>query len=135
GTWSLYAVDDSTLDSGTIANGWSLTFSTSTLVTSSADLAVTMVDSPHPATVSNLLTYTITITNYGPGTATNVISSYTLPAGVTYRTNIDLRTGEVCDSNPTITNSSGVVVTLRHGDFPKDTGVALQLVVLPNGIG
>jgi len=136
GTWSLYVVDDSRLDSGTIANGWSLSFVNSTPVPSSADVVVTMSASPNPATVSNALTYTITITNYGPSTATSVRSSYALPPGTTYVTNLDLLTGQVCDPNPVITsNANGVVVTLSHGDFPKDRGVALQVTVIPNNIG
>ena len=135
GIWSLYIVDDSSLDSGSITNGWSLTFLTSTPVAPSADLAMTMTDSPHPAVLSNLLTYTITITNYGPSTATGVTSSYTLPPGTIYVTNYNLISGVTPNPTTVTSNANGVVVTIQHGTFPKDTGVAFALVVIPTSVG
>ena len=49
-----------------------------------ADLALTNTDSPDPVTVSNTLTYTITVTNNGPDTATDVVLTDTLPSSVTF---------------------------------------------------
>src|SRR5262249_30269090 len=47
-----------------------------------ADLAVTKtVDNPNP-NVGDTVTYTITVTNLGPDTATNITLHDTLPAGV-----------------------------------------------------
>jgi len=46
----------------------------------SADLAVTKVDTPDPATAGSDLFYTITVTNAGPDTATSVSLTDTLPA-------------------------------------------------------
>ncbi len=49
-----------------------------------ADLVLAKTDSPDPVTVGNNLTYTITVTNSGPDTATNVVVTDTLPGGVTF---------------------------------------------------
>jgi uncharacterized repeat protein (TIGR01451 family) len=55
-----------------------------TTVAASADLSVTKVDTPDPVTAGNNLTYTITVNNAGPSTATTVALSDTLPAGTTF---------------------------------------------------
>ena len=48
------------------------------------DLELTMVDSPDPVVGGNPLTYTVTINNLGPGPATLVQLTDTLPAGATF---------------------------------------------------
>ena len=45
----------------------------------SADLTVSKVDSPDPVVVGKRLTYTITVTNLGPDTATGVALTDDLP--------------------------------------------------------
>jgi uncharacterized repeat protein (TIGR01451 family) len=47
-----------------------------------ANLVVSLTDSPNPIVVGNTLTYTITVTNNGPATAPNVLVTNYLPAGV-----------------------------------------------------
>lgn len=59
---------------------------TSTLVTSGADLAVGLTDTPDPATHSGLVTYTIGVVNNGTTTANSVSVSQTLPAGASFDT-------------------------------------------------
>ncbi len=49
-----------------------------------ADLAIVKADSPDPVRVGDDLTYTLTVTNHGPGTATGVTVTDPLPAGVTF---------------------------------------------------
>src|ERR1035437_2836698 len=48
-----------------------------------ADLSITKTDAPDPVTAGSTLTYTITVTNAGPGTASNVSWSDTVPPGLT----------------------------------------------------
>ncbi|MCB0035441.1 MAG: DUF11 domain-containing protein, partial [Anaerolineales bacterium] len=54
-----------------------------TTVVRLANLAITKEDSPDPVLPGATLTYTITVLNNGPYTATNVIVTDTLPSGLT----------------------------------------------------
>jgi uncharacterized repeat protein (TIGR01451 family) len=49
-----------------------------------ADVSVSKVDTSDPVPAGNNLSYTITITNAGPGLATSAVLSDTLPAGTTF---------------------------------------------------
>jgi uncharacterized repeat protein (TIGR01451 family) len=49
-----------------------------------ANLAITKVDSPDPVIAGNQLNYTIQVTNNGPGSATQVVVTDQLPAGVVF---------------------------------------------------
>jgi uncharacterized repeat protein (TIGR01451 family) len=51
-----------------------------------ADLAVVKTAGPGPFTVGQQITYTLTVTNQGPATDTNVVLVDQLPAGVTFIT-------------------------------------------------
>ena len=55
-----------------------------TVVSPTADLAISLFDSPNPLLLGNDLTYTITVSNGGPATATGVIVSDTLPPAVNF---------------------------------------------------
>jgi uncharacterized repeat protein (TIGR01451 family) len=57
---------------------------TATLVTTAADLGVTMTDTPDPIAVGDVLTYDLIVTNRGPGFAYDVQLTNTLPPGVTF---------------------------------------------------
>jgi len=54
------------------------------VVAATSDLAITKTDSPDPVNAGSPLTYTITVSNAGPNTATNVVVTDALPAGVTF---------------------------------------------------
>ena len=58
------------------------TATATTSVGPSADLALTLTDSPDPAVVDSNWVYTITVTNNGPSTASGVVVNQTLPANV-----------------------------------------------------
>jgi uncharacterized repeat protein (TIGR01451 family) len=57
---------------------------TTTVGTGSADLSLTKTDSPDPVSPGTNITYTITLNNAGPATATTVSLSDTTPAGTTF---------------------------------------------------
>lgn len=50
----------------------------------SADISVTKVGAPNPATVNEELTYTVTVSNSGPDVAANVVLTDTLPTGAIF---------------------------------------------------
>jgi uncharacterized repeat protein (TIGR01451 family) len=83
GTWQLFVLDDAVLNTGIISNGWILNLTTANPVGASADLSLTMTPSASAIIVSNNLSYTLTVTNYGPSISTNVLVSDTLPLSVT----------------------------------------------------
>jgi uncharacterized repeat protein (TIGR01451 family) len=49
-----------------------------------ADLALTMTDAPDPVSAKGSVTYTLQVTNQGPGSAPGAGITDTLPAGVTF---------------------------------------------------
>jgi uncharacterized repeat protein (TIGR01451 family) len=55
-----------------------------TAVAASADVSVTLIDTPDPVLAGNNLTYTITVTNSGPSNAASVSLANSLPAGTTF---------------------------------------------------
>ena len=58
--------------------------SATTTVRDTADLSVSMTDSPDPVNVGQQLTYTLAVTNGGPSAASAVTLTDTLPAGVKF---------------------------------------------------
>jgi uncharacterized repeat protein (TIGR01451 family) len=84
GNWSLYVVDDSLGDAGSIAGGWTLQLTTVNPVNPVADLVLTITDTPDLIYVGGDLTYTIGVINNGPAIATGVTVTDTLPAGVSF---------------------------------------------------
>src|SRR6266545_4604253 len=82
--------------------------SLSAQVNAIADLAITKADSPDPVITGNDLTYTVTVTNNGPDTATSVIVTDNLPAETTY-VSCSSTGGGVCGgsgNNQTVTFAS-----------------------------
>jgi subtilisin-like proprotein convertase family protein len=77
GTWSLYVVDDSTGDTGTISGGWGLTIATSA---SAAASTTTVASSVNPSAVGQSVTFTAHVTSGGnPVTSGNV--TFTIDGG------------------------------------------------------
>lgn len=71
-------------------------------ITRSAVLTITKTDTPDPVAVGANLTYTILVTNTGPSTATNVVVSDTLPAGLTF-TSVNTTAGTASEAAGVIT--------------------------------
>ena len=72
-----------------------------TTVGPSANLALTLTDSPDPAVVNSNWIYTITVTNIGPSTASGVVVNQTFPAS--------LIIVSATSASATITTNSGTV--------------------------
>lgn len=125
GTWSLYVLDDVAAFSGAINNGWSLAINTVNVVTPTVDLVVGMTASPSPAIVTSNLTYTISITNAGPSTATNLIVTDVLPAGAAFVS---------CSTSGSYSTNTGTV-TFSLGSLPLNGVANVTLVISPASIG
>jgi len=124
GAWALYVFDDQPLFSGNIADGWRLNLDLTGPVPGAADLALRMKAAATVVATSNL-TYTLTVTNFGPSLATNVVVTNLLPAGTV-----------LTDASPTngVTHAAGVV-TWRIGSLAKDAFTNLTLVIQTGAAG
>lgn len=90
-----------------------------------ADLSITKTDSPDPVTAGSSLTYTITIANNGPNTATGVTLTDTLPGSVTF-----------VSSTPSQGFCSGAaVVTCSIGSLANSASATVAIVVTPTAAG
>lgn len=100
---------------GTDGNAANDSASQSTTVTAVVGLAVTVTDSPDPVVAGTPLTYTMTVGNSGPSSATSVALRNTLPATVAY---LSGSPGCVVTS-PRVTCSRGVMA-VDAPDGPPD---------------
>ncbi len=78
------------------------TATATTTVNANVDVAVVKTDSADPVVAGGTLTYTITVTNNGPSTATNVVVTDPLPTGLTF-------TSGTATNSGTVTNAANVV--------------------------
>ena len=96
-----------------------------TTVNALADLVLTKTDSLDPIIAGNNLTYTIKVTNNGPGVATGVIVTDTLPTGVTL---VKATTSQgSCNGKTTVTCN---IDTLNSG-----ANATVTLLVTPTEVG
>ncbi len=79
-------------------------------VTPAADLRLTGVDSPDPVSVQSNLTYTLTVTNRGPSSATGVTVTDVLPANVIFGSAVASQ-GTCSESGGTVTCSLGTLAS------------------------
>jgi uncharacterized repeat protein (TIGR01451 family) len=95
-------------------------------ITATSDLSLTKTGSPNPVTVGGTLTYTITVNNGGPSTATNVMLTDTLPASVSF--------ASATPSQGSCTHSGGTVNC--NLSSIADGGLAtVTITVTPNAAG
>lgn len=89
-----------------------------------ADLSVSKGDNPDPVMAGNDLTYTVTVTNNGPSTATSVILTDTLPSGVAF-----------VSASPGCSFSAPNSVICSLGTIAGGSSVVVTIVVRPNTPG
>ena len=97
-----------------------------TQVVHQADLGVTKTGTPNPVTAGNQITYTLTVTNYGPSDASGVTVTDTLPAGVRFTS-----------GSPGCAETTPGVVACEIGDLAAGDTVTVDIVVTlePDAIG
>jgi uncharacterized delta-60 repeat protein/uncharacterized repeat protein (TIGR01451 family) len=127
GTWSLYIIDDTSLDFGAISNGWSLNLSTVALVPTSADLGVSMSASQPTVIATSNITFTVVAANYGPSAAAGVAVTDTFPAGATF-------VSAGVSQGSTSTNGAGAL-TWTVGSMGTNASATLTLVLQLNATG
>ncbi len=126
GIWSLYIIDDSAGNVGAISNGWSLSLVSLGTVLGDADVGLAMTAAPAIVVATSNLTYTLTLTNYGPSTATSLVVTDALPAGTVYVSSVP--------SAGSVSTNSGVV-TWTIPSLATNAVASLALVVQANSIG
>jgi uncharacterized repeat protein (TIGR01451 family)/uncharacterized delta-60 repeat protein len=124
GAWKLFVIDDTTLDSGSIANGWILTLTAASVVPTAADLVLGVTDSPDPVVIGSNITYTISVTNFGPSAATNVVVTANLPS-----------TANFVSASPGYTLGTNSVIFANLGNLAKDASLSVSLVLQPFVVG
>jgi uncharacterized repeat protein (TIGR01451 family) len=100
--------------------------SADTTVESAADLSLTKSDSPDPVMEGQQLTYTLTVDNAGPHSASAVQLTDTLPAGVTF----DSATA----SQGTCSETAGTV-ECALGTIADDASASVEIDVTPQAPG
>lgn len=99
---------------------------TSTTANGNVDLSIAKADSTDPVVAGNTLTYTLTVTNNGPSTATNVVVTDILPSAITF--------ASASASQGTVTNSSGTVTASVGTLAPGATATITIVTNVPTGI-
>jgi len=97
--------ETATASAGNIVPGLTTNSATATVVVANAnstDMAITKTATPNPVLQGDTLTYTLTVVNNGPASATNVTVTDTLPAAVTFLSAITT-TGTCSEAAGTVT--------------------------------
>ncbi len=90
-----------------------------------ANLVLTLTDSPEPVKVGSLLTYTLNVTNRGPDAASALTLTDTLPASVT----------PVSATSNSFSCTNGATVTCTLATLASDTNATATIVVRPQQTG
>jgi len=121
GEWALFVQDNATINSGMIANGWSINLTLGSPVGAEADLGLTLSPSAYAVLPGSNVVYYLTVTNYGGmSTATNVLVQDTLQEDVTLLSS-SASVGSI--------SRSGDVVAWVVGNLTTNAGGTLALTV------
>ncbi len=93
---------------------------------SSADLSLTKSDSADPVESGQPMSYTLTIDNAGPDTATNVVVSDTLPGAFSF---------DSANASQGSCGESSGVVTCNLGDIASGGNATVTINGTPSGVG
>lgn len=110
GDWSLYVVDDTLGDAGTIGGGWSLTLETAVPVTPLANLGLAASGAPANIFTGSDVTYALRVTNRGPTSASGIVVTQTLPAGAAFITASASQGGFVVNGGEVVFNAGALPV-------------------------
>jgi uncharacterized repeat protein (TIGR01451 family) len=130
GIWSLHLIDNIQFGLGT-NECWSLFISSAACSDGGGqcpglDLGIAMVDSPDPAVVGSNLTYTITVTNAGPGIAHGTVVSQNLPGTVQFVSAVPSQGSA---------SYAGGVVTCTLGNLGVGATATITVTVTPLAAG
>lgn len=128
GTWKLYVVDSSASDQGIIVGGWSLAIESGNPINPVVDLAMAGTAVPNPNVSGGSVTYTFSITNNGPATATSIAFTNTLPGNVSF---VSATNSALAVST---TNGSGAVYCI-FTNLAMGANVSVTVVVSPTAVG
>jgi uncharacterized repeat protein (TIGR01451 family) len=129
GTWTLYVKNDLNQQlGGMISNGWFMTLTMANPVGFVADLGLTMFATPTNPVPGGNVTYSLTVTNYGYSTSTNVVVAITLPDGAAFVSN-----SPVNPNSPVLLQGSQVLWVVTgtngYGALTNGQGSALTLTI------
>lgn len=129
GDWFLFVQDDKQQDVGMINNGWSISLTTARLVGFPADNAIYVSRTNVVVAPGTNFSLTLSVTNYGPATATNVYVTDTLPT--------PLNGVSLVSSNLTIGTISrqGGSFIWNIGNLTVNSGGAMTLNFAANTVG
>ncbi len=126
GNWNVFIVNDSSGDSGMVSNGWHMTLTLADPVGFAADNALTMSATAGPVATNQYGVFTLSITNYGPSTSSNVVVNDTLPVGVTFIS---------ANATAGVANHVGASVTWTLGNLTNFAGGQLLITIQPQSSG
>ncbi len=144
-TWAVSVLTVRATNTGVFTNTAKVTTSTSDLnpdddiasaivavVAPTANLVLSLADSPSPVRLTNYLTYTMSVSNAGPATATGVVVSNTLPAGVSFIS----ASPSGARYTTALTASGRLVVTFTNlGNLPPGARTNLSVTVRTEAAG
>ncbi|HEX8140179.1 MAG TPA: Calx-beta domain-containing protein [Pyrinomonadaceae bacterium] len=127
-----FFVNVTSVTGATVADGQGTgTITNDDAAPTSADLSVSKTDSPDPVAIGNNITYTITVTNGGPDTATSAVLSESVPTNTTFRS-ITAPAGWTCPTQPALGGTGAISCT--NPSFAVGSSVFTLVVRVGTGV-